>query len=76
MLIKKSITLNRHRTSIALEPAFWRALEHIAERDGLPIAHVISKIDEARIGEEGAGSLASAVRVWLLRAGMEAANDE
>ena len=27
---KKSITLKGHRTSIALEPEFWRLLEQIA----------------------------------------------
>jgi predicted DNA-binding ribbon-helix-helix protein len=63
MLEKRSFSLSGHRTSIALEPEFWSALETIAKAEILPLAAVISRID----GERGADQpLASALRVYAL----------
>jgi len=59
---KRSLTLGGHRTSLALEPAFWSALAALAAERGLPLAHLVAEIDRGR-GDEG---LASAVRVHLL----------
>ncbi|MEL6112889.1 MAG: ribbon-helix-helix domain-containing protein [Pseudomonadota bacterium] len=74
---KRSISLNGHRTSIALEPPFWRVLEEIAAARGVSLPNLIGEIDVARLvptGEDlSSGSpladmpgLSSALRVYAL----------
>jgi predicted DNA-binding ribbon-helix-helix protein len=65
MLEKRSLSLSRHRTSIALEPEFWAALEAISEREGCSLVTIISRVDAARLPEQ---KLASALRVYVLKA--------
>jgi predicted DNA-binding ribbon-helix-helix protein len=66
MLEKRSFTLAGHRTSIALEHAFWSALEREAAAEGLGLVALIADVDARRdVGQ----SLASALRLHaLLRA--------
>ena len=61
--IKKSLTLSGHKTSIALEKEFWKALEIISENKNIDIDKLIEKIDK----KERNGSLASAIRVFILK---------
>ena len=61
---KRSLTIKGHRTSVALEPAFWRVLEHAARARGLTLPTLVAGIDAAREGP-GVG-LASALRVFAL----------
>lgn len=65
-LQKRSMRIAGHRTSIALEPEFWRALEQIARSRDLSLPALIASIDAARAGEAPDASLASAVRVYVL----------
>ncbi len=60
-LERRTLTVSGHRTSVALEPAFWRELAAIAERSGRTIAALVTEIDAAR-----RGSLASAIRVHVV----------
>jgi predicted DNA-binding ribbon-helix-helix protein len=60
--VKRSLTIRGHRTSISLEPPFWTALQEAATREGLSIAALVARIDEARAGT----GLSSAIRVYLL----------
>ena len=62
MLIKKSITLKKHRTSLSLEIEFWEALYKIAENEKISIQSLISEIDINR-----KSSLASSTRVFILQ---------
>jgi predicted DNA-binding ribbon-helix-helix protein len=62
-LEKRSVSLAGHRTSLALEPEFWSALEQMAAERRLPLAALIRQIDEQRVGS----NLSSAVRVEVLR---------
>ena len=62
MLIKKSITLKKHRTSLSLEIEFWEALNKIAENKKSSIQSLISEIDINR-----KSSLASSTRVFILQ---------
>ena len=62
MLIKKSITIKKHRTSLLLEKEFWNALEIISKENQCSIEGLISKIDSAR-----QSSLASSTRVYILQ---------
>ncbi len=64
MLEKRSFSLSGHRTSIALEPEFWAALESIAKAETESLAAVIIRIDSERGPEQ---ALASALRVYALR---------
>lgn len=59
---KRSLTIAGHRTSIALEPEFWAALDHICAARGLSLAAQIKAIDETRT----APNLSSAVRIAVL----------
>jgi len=64
-LIKRSVTIAGHHTSISLEPVFWTALVAAAGTQARPLNALIAEIDEARTT-----NLSSALRVWLFeRAG-------
>jgi predicted DNA-binding ribbon-helix-helix protein len=65
--IKKSLVLSGHETSVALEIEFWEALESIAKKNNLNIDSLIQKIDQ----NERKGSLASALRVFILKSLIE-----
>jgi predicted DNA-binding ribbon-helix-helix protein len=60
--VKRSFTIDGHRTSISLEAAFWDALKAAAARENLPLSNLIGRID----AERGNSGLSGAVRVWLL----------
>lgn len=62
-MLKRSLTIAGHRTSLALEAEFWAGLEAMAEERKEPLAATIRTIDESR--EEP--NLSSAVRVAVLR---------
>ncbi|CAN1551685.1 MAG: ribbon-helix-helix domain-containing protein [Hyphomonadaceae bacterium] len=61
-LIKRSVSLEGHATSVALEAEFWAALEANARQRRLSLAGLIGEIDSQR----GDRPLASALRVWAL----------
>jgi predicted DNA-binding ribbon-helix-helix protein len=60
-IIKRSVVVAGHRTSVSLEDAFWEALVGIAARQGASINALIGAIDRGR-----AGNLSSAIRVYVL----------
>ncbi|WP_045391273.1 ribbon-helix-helix domain-containing protein [Falsirhodobacter sp. alg1] len=59
---KHSLTLHGHRTSVTLEPQFWRAFRSIAGERGQPVNQLAAEIDAIR----GDAGLASAIRVYVL----------
>ncbi len=61
MLVKRSVNLSGHATSLALETEFWTVLERMAV--GRSLAALIGEIDDRR----GDQPLASACRVAALR---------
>jgi len=61
--IKKTVRLNGHITSVALEKEFWKELQKIAIKQSKTIDQLIEEIDT----NERLGSLASAVRVFVLK---------
>lgn len=61
--IKRSLTLQGHRTSVSLEDEFWQAFREIAQLKSLPINVLAAEIDAERDPETG---LASAIRVFIL----------
>jgi predicted DNA-binding ribbon-helix-helix protein len=62
MLIKKSVTIHKHRTSIALEQEFWDVLKDISIEKNYSVEKLISNIDINRNA-----SLASTIRVFILK---------
>ncbi len=65
VLIKRSFTLAGHRTSVALEPEFWSALDALAAHGGRSTMRLVREVDEARTPEQ---PLTSALRVRCLLA--------
>ena len=60
--LKRSLTIAGHRTSLSLEPEFWKALNELAKSEGKSLASLAGEIDKTR----GSRNLSSAVRVFLL----------
>ncbi|MGB8745365.1 MAG: ribbon-helix-helix domain-containing protein [Pseudolabrys sp.] len=61
-VIKRSVVLNGHKTSISLEDAFWSTLKEIAQAQGATVSQTVTEIDKSRRGE----SLSSAIRLFVL----------
>ncbi|OYW06013.1 MAG: aryl-sulfate sulfotransferase [Acidiphilium sp. 37-67-22] len=55
--------MSGHRTSVALEPEFWAALEAAAARRSVALGTLVREVDAARDPER---PLASALRVFAL----------
>ncbi len=64
-LAKRSFSLAGHRTSVALEPAFWAALEQIAASRSQRLSTLVATTDAARPPGQ---PLASALRLLALSA--------
>lgn len=62
-LVKRSITISGHRTSITLEQPFWDALKELACSEDVSVSELVRRIDQTK-GEDG--NLSSAIRVYVL----------
>lgn len=60
-IVKRSVRIAGHATSISLEPAFWEALREIAARRHITVNALLSAIDAGR-----GGNLSSAIRLFVL----------
>jgi predicted DNA-binding ribbon-helix-helix protein len=63
-VIKHSLVVAGHRTSVSLEDAFWLRLCGIAAERGLSLNRLAAMIDASR----GGANLSSAIRVFVLEA--------
>jgi predicted DNA-binding ribbon-helix-helix protein len=63
-VVKRSLVIAGHRTSVSLEDAFWRRLRRIAAERGLSLNRLAAMIDASR----GGANLSSAIRVFVLEA--------
>jgi len=61
-VIKHSIILNGHKTSVSLEDQFWEGLREIAARENVGVSTLVERIDHGRTGH----NLSSAIRVFVL----------
>ena len=59
--IKRSVSIDGHKTSISLEDAFWSDLKEIAHAQEATLSELVGKIDEKR-----QGNLSSAIRLFVL----------
>lgn len=62
-LVKRSLSLSGHRTSVALEPEFWTVLDTMAATRQQSFASLVTSLDATRPPER---PLASALRVAAL----------
>jgi predicted DNA-binding ribbon-helix-helix protein len=63
-IVKRSVSIAGHRTSVTLEAPFWDALKDIAGQRGSSVQQLIGTIDAGR-GEQ---NLSSAIRLFVLAA--------
>lgn len=61
-IIKRSLAIAGHATSISLEDVFWADLKTVAAARSVSIAALVAEIDAGRT----AANLSSAIRVFLL----------
>jgi predicted DNA-binding ribbon-helix-helix protein len=61
-IVKRSIVIAGHKTSISLEDAFWMALKEIANGRGTTLSNVVTSIN----GERRHGNLSSNIRQFVL----------
>lgn len=61
-VIKRSIVIAGHKTSVSLEDAFWQALKEIARDRDMTLTELVAAVDTVR----REGSLSSALRVFVL----------
>jgi predicted DNA-binding ribbon-helix-helix protein len=60
-VVKRSIVVDGHKTSVSLEDAFWKGLKEIASDRHLTLSALVAGIDSARNG-----NLSSAIRLFVL----------
>ena len=61
-VVKRSIVLAGHKTSISLEDAFWQGLKDIAKAQRKTLSDLVGSIDTDR----QYGNLSSALRLFVL----------
>ena len=62
VVVKRSVVVAGHRTSISLEDAFWKSLKEIARARGTTLSRLVETIDSKR----GDANLSSAIRLFVL----------
>jgi predicted DNA-binding ribbon-helix-helix protein len=63
LVVKRSIVVGGHKTSVSLEDEFWAALKKIAVRHRVTLSDLVGSIDSQRQH----GNLSSAVRLFVLQ---------
>jgi len=61
-IVKRSITIDGHRTSVSLEETFWSDLKRIARAQDATLSELVAKIDHTR----ERGTLSTAIRLYVL----------
>jgi len=61
-VVKRSIVIAGHKTSVSLEDAFWQGLKHIASERDVTLSDMVASIDTDR----RQGNLSSAIRLFVL----------
>ncbi len=61
-IVKRSIVIGGHKTSVSLEDAFWQGLKEIAHGQRVTLSNMVDTIDRAR----QQSNLSSAIRLFVL----------
>jgi predicted DNA-binding ribbon-helix-helix protein len=62
LVVKQSVVLNGHHSTVSVEGAFWNALKEIAVAQNITANALVSKIDS----ERRVANLSSAIRVYVV----------
>jgi predicted DNA-binding ribbon-helix-helix protein len=62
LVVKRSIVIAGHKTSVSLEDAFWKGLKAIAAGRAMTLSRLVAAIE----GERRHGNLSSAIRLYVL----------
>ena len=62
LVVKRSIVVSGHKTSVSLEDAFWNGMKEIASGRNLTLSDLITAVDS----ERQQGNLSSAIRLFVL----------
>jgi predicted DNA-binding ribbon-helix-helix protein len=72
LVIKRSIVLAGHKTSVSLEEPFWLGLKEIAQKQNATLSTIVGGIDTLRQH----GNLSSAIRLFVLGSAMKRATPQ
>src|SRR5262245_13935404 len=61
-VVKRSIVVAGHKTSVSLEDAFWQGVKEIANERDVTLSDLVATID----GKRQDGNLSSAIRLFVL----------
>lgn len=61
-IVKRSIVIGGHKTSVSLEDAFWKGLKEIAHEQRTTLSNMVATIDRTR----QQANLSSAIRLFVL----------
>jgi predicted DNA-binding ribbon-helix-helix protein len=61
-VVKRSIVIRGHKTSVSLEDEFWKGLREIAAKRDMTLSVLVAAIDE----KKQYGNLSSAIRLFVL----------
>ena len=61
-IVKRSIVIDGHKTSVSLEDPFWSDLKKIAHIQQITLSELVAKID----GTREQSNLSSAIRLFVL----------
>jgi predicted DNA-binding ribbon-helix-helix protein len=64
LVVKRSIVIGGHKTSVSLEEPFWLGLKEIAHHQQMTLSTMVGNIDTKR----QQGNLSSAIRLFVLHA--------
>jgi predicted DNA-binding ribbon-helix-helix protein len=64
-VVKRSVAIAGHRTSVSLEAPFWAELHEIARQRGRSAQALVAEIDAGRAAGQ---NLSSAIRIFVLAA--------
>ena len=62
-VVKRSVVIDGHKTSVSLEGPFWADLKTIAHAQQMTLSALVAEID----GTREHGNLSSAIRLFVLR---------
>lgn len=71
-MVKRSLVVGGHKTSVSLEEAFWVELRSIAHNLGIHLSQLVGSID----GERQHSNLSSAIRLFVFEYRSHNANGE
>ena len=62
-MVKRSVVIGWHKTSVSLEQPFWDVVREIAAAEAITVSAVLRRVDAAR----AQANLSSLVRVYVLQ---------